>query len=292
MKRFGYGFTIINNILLIIKTHIKVFLLIMPKTKHTYWFIFQKDTLVLLAKPDPHRLSLEDFIPVLKPYFIRQLKLEIVEQEAYCAEISGEAELPEDLVLVPLRKAFEELDNDWYATLVKAYSVINWDKNHQFCGHCSNPTQPRLGVFERVCSVCGLSVYPRISPSVIVLIKKEDHVLMARSPHFPPGVFGLIAGFVEVGESLEETVHREVMEEVGITIKNLRYFDSQPWPFPDSLMVGFIADYASGELKIDRYEIEEAGWYRYDELPIRRPSSVTIARRLIEHFLAEMAQKH
>ena len=114
---------------------------------------------------------------------------------------------------------------------------------------------------------------------------------MARSPHFAPGVFGLIAGFVEIGESLEEAVFREVKEEVSLDIKNIRYFTSQPWPFPDSLMVGFIADYAGGDIQIDHREIESAGWYRYDHLPGRPSSGISIASKLLEHFIRGQKRK-
>ena len=114
---------------------------------------------------------------------------------------------------------------------------------------------------------------------------------MSRSPHFPPGRYGLIAGFVEAGESIEAAAYREVEEEVGIKIKNLRYFGSQSWPFPDSLMIAFIAEYASGELIIDHNEIEDAGWYRYDNLPGKPSSSVSIAKKLIEHYIEEQIKK-
>jgi NAD+ diphosphatase len=119
------------------------------------------------------------------------------------------------------------------------------------------------------------------------LIHRDDQILMARSPHFPPGVYGLIAGFVEAGESVEEAVHREVKEEVGLAIKNLRYFGSQAWPFPDSLMIGFFAEYESGDLLIDHSEIEEAGWYHYDQLPGHPSVTISIAYKLIKAFIAE-----
>lgn len=112
---------------------------------------------------------------------------------------------------------------------------------------------------------------------------------MARSPHFLPGIYGLIAGFVETGESIEETVHREVAEEVGIKIKNLSYFGSQPWPFPDSLMIAFMAEYESGEIIIDKNEIEEAGWYRYDDLPGRPSMSFSIASTMLDNFINHCA---
>jgi NAD+ diphosphatase len=205
----------------------------------------------------------------------------------YCAEIDSSIDIPDDLIPTPLRQCFEILGMDWYVATAKAISVITWDKNHQYCGRCGNPTIYKSGTFERICNQCSLSFYPRISPSMIVLIKNEDKILMSRSPHFAPGAYGLIAGFLEVGESIEDAVHREVQEEVGLKIKNLRYFGSQSWPFPDSLMIGFTADYDSGDIVLDTNEIESADWYRYDQLPGGPSVSVSIARKLIDHFIAE-----
>ena len=127
--------------------------------------------------------------------------------------------------------------------------------------------------------------YPRLSPAVIVLVKRENEVLLARSPGFPEGMYSVLAGFVEPGESIEETIGREVREEVGIEVENLRYFGSQPWPFPNSLMIGFTTNYAGGELRIEPAEIEDAGWYRVDSLP-KLPPKVSIARAMIDSFTA------
>ena len=126
---------------------------------------------------------------------------------------------------------------------------------------------------------------------MIVLIHQDDHLLMARSAHFPPGVYGLIAGFVEAGESIEEAVHREVKEEVGLTIKSLVYCGSQPWPFPDSLMMAFTADYEAGEITMDQVEIEDAGWYKYDKLPGLPSMALSIAMKLIDDFVRVAGNK-
>ncbi|VVC77266.1 NADH pyrophosphatase [Aquicella siphonis] len=256
-----------------------------------YWFIFQNDRLLLMKNSVPARFPDLHWLSRFKPDFLRQYKLGIFNTiDCFCAELDARAALPDEVEPVPLRKAFEILGNDWYAAAAKAYSVINWDKNHQYCGRCGHATRHKPGTFERVCDTCGLSLYPRISPSIIVLIQKDDKILMSRSPHFPPGAFGLIAGFVEVGESIEDAVHREVKEKVDIQIKNLRYFGSQSWPFPDSLMIGFTAEYASGDIHIDRQEIEAADWYRYDNLPGRPSSSISIAKKLIDYFIAKQSQ--
>jgi NAD+ diphosphatase len=134
------------------------------------------------------------------------------------------------------------------------------------------------------CPGCGFLSFPRISPAVIVLVEKENRVLLARVKRFTTELYSVLAGFVEPGETLEETVRREVEEEVGIKVKNLRYFGSQPWPFPDSLMIGFTADYESGEIKIDETEIADAGWYDPDRLPTI-PGKISIARELIDWFV-------
>jgi NAD+ diphosphatase len=266
-----------------------------PRQTNTedHWFIIHEDKILLLRHSSslsvPQAADVVDLTPFLtRIYDIGQFN----DRPCHCAELTSTAQLPENFELLPLRKALETLGAAWYGAATKAYSVINWDRNHQYCGHCNHITAHKPGLFERTCTNCGLAFYPRISPSVIVLIQRGEELLMARGPHFMPGVYGLIAGFVEVGESLEAAVHREVKEEVDLQIKNLRYFCSQPWPFPDSLMVGFTAEYAAGEINIDKNEIEAAGWYRYDNLPGKPSVSLSIARKLIDYFVAQQSALH
>lgn len=263
-----------------------------PADQATQWFIFQNNNLLVIKEGSVYTLPAECLMTAMQPHLIRQHAFgEFNDKACFCAEIDEKASLPAAVEAVSLRSAFNLLSNDWYKPAVKAFSIINWDRNHQFCSRCSHFTVHKIGSFERICSACGLAFYPRISPCMIVLIKKDDHVLMARSPYFVKGVYGLIAGFIEAGESIEEAVHREVKEEVNINIKNLQYFGSQPWPFPDSLMIGFTADYASGDIMIDNKEIEAADWYRFDKLPGRPTVSISIASQLIEHFVAEQKGK-
>lgn len=176
-----------------------------------------------------------------------------------------------------------------FDALAKGIVCITWDKNHQFCGRCGQKTTRIWPHYELKCQSCEQSYYPRISPAVVVLIRREDKILMARSPHFDPGVYALIAGFVEGGETLESAVHREVFEEVGIRIQNLSYYGSQPWPFPDALMVGFIAEYLSGEIQVNTQELESAGWYAYDALPGLPAWSMSITSNMIQTFLDQHA---
>jgi NAD+ diphosphatase len=252
--------------------------------RQTSWFIFQNDSLLLLKKDNTLPGDIEP--ACMGQPFLRCFSLGRFNNiDYYTAEISQEISISDTLHARPLRQALSFFNNDDYGLVVKAYSVINWDKNHRFCSRCGLLTVQQPNAFERLCTSCGLSFFPRISPSIIVLIKRDDHLLMARSPHFPLGVYGLIAGFVDVGESLEEAVHREVKEEVGLKIKNLVYWGSQPWPFPDSLMLAFTADYASGEIVMDKDEIEDAGWYKYNNLPGLPSVSLSISMQLIEDFI-------
>lgn len=265
----------------------------MAETKRHYWLIFQQDRLLLLAAPNETPFPNQTVIQALKPHFLRQHLL--AEEETliiHCAEVPETLELTPDFNPLPLRRALETIGDDWYVLAAKAYSIIHWDKNHRYCGRCGQATTHPTPSFERVCPNCSLTFYPRISPSIIVLIQKGDEVLMARSAHFMPGVYGFIAGFVEAGESIEATVHREVMEEVGIRIKNLKYFGSQAWPFPDSLMMAFFADYDSGDIRIDYRELEDAGWYHYQQLPGRPSSNLSIASKLLDHYLKEKTHGH
>lgn len=204
--------------------------------------------------------------------------------DCYAADV---AYLPEILAgeAVPLRAIFGLAGDQAFALAGRAVQLLDWQAQHRFCGQCGAPTARQAGEHAMACPDCGLVVYPRISPAVMVLVQDGGRLLLARSPRFKPGVFSALAGFVEPGETLEACAAREVREEVGVEIANLRYFASQPWPFPNSLMVAFFADYAGGEILPDPVEIEAAGWFTAETLPVL-PDPVSISRRLIEAGLA------
>ncbi|MDR0576745.1 MAG: NAD(+) diphosphatase [Candidatus Accumulibacter sp.] len=181
----------------------------------------------------------------------------------------------------PLRPLYGLAGAEAFALAGRASELLDWQKNHRFCGHCGAPTAKKPGEFAMTCPACGLLAYPRISPAVMVLVERGDELLLARSPHFKPGVFSALAGFVEAGESVEQCAVREVREEVRVEIANLRYFQTQPWPFPNSLMIAFFADYAGGDITPDPVEIEAAAWFPRHALP-PLPDQASIARRLID----------
>jgi NAD+ diphosphatase len=180
-----------------------------------------------------------------------------------------------------LRALFQLGGAELFALAGRATQLLDWQNRHRFCGQCGTPTLMKTGENAKQCPNCGLLAYPRISPAVMVLVRDGNKLLLARSPHFKPGVFSALAGFVEPGETLEECAIREVREEVGIEIARLRYFDSQPWPFPNSLMIAFFADYAGGTIKPDPSEIEAADWFALDALPLL-PEPISISRQLID----------
>ncbi|WP_319578288.1 NAD(+) diphosphatase [uncultured Methanospirillum sp.] len=145
-----------------------------------------------------------------------------------------------------------------------AVQILDFYRSTAFCGVYGTKTNPVATERARICPSCSRIVYPRISPAIIILIKMGDEILLAHSPRFPSGFYSVIVGFNEPGENLEQTVRREVSEEVGIMVQNIRYFGSEPWPFPDSFMIGFVADYAEGEISVDKQEIDNAGWFTRD----------------------------
>ena len=180
--------------------------------------------------------------------------------------------------------------NDDYETFSRAsrgLQLVDWDRNHRFCGTCGAQTQRGDAEWVRFCPECDHRVYPRLSPSVIMAIRKGDSILLAQRPQATSGYFTVLAGFVEPGESAEHAVRREVWEEAQLEITNLRYFESQPWPFPGQLLFGFLADYQSGELVPDESELLNADWFDYRNLP-EHPRMNTIAGRLIAQTVAEI----
>ena len=209
--------------------------------------------------------------------------------DCWAAEFAAGAAAPAGTSWEGLRPLFSVLDDDHFALAGRALQLLEWDRNHQFCGRCGTPTEARREERVRVCPACKLSAYPRVAPAVMALVKKRNRILLARSPHFPPGMYSALAGFVEPGESLEQCLAREIAEEVGVQIRNSRYFASQPWPFPHSLMIAFVAEWAGGEIRPQAGEIEAASWFEVLQLP-KLPSRISIARRLIDAVCQEIKE--
>jgi NAD+ diphosphatase len=259
------------------------------QTSDTWWFIFsgyrllveianEKATIPAAEKPED--LGVE----VNRTLYLGSFR----GHPCYAAEGAFHGEISSGATFQELRSLFHNLEDGLFGIALTAVHLIEWDKKYQFCSRCRGELKSRTDLRAKECLACGLLEFPRISPAIIVLIEKGDAVLLAHSARFPGDWFSVIAGFVEPGESLEEAVHREVKEETGITVKNIAYFGSQPWPFPDSLMIGFTAEHESGEIRIDGEEIVEARWFKAGSLP-NVPGKLSIARELIDWFVKKHA---
>jgi NAD+ diphosphatase len=206
---------------------------------------------------------------------------------ARAAAIDETATLGPGLEVLNVRHLYGAADESIFAMAGRATQVVEWATTHRYCGRCATPTERVASERCARCPACGLLAYPRITPAIIVLVRRGDEALLAHNSRAPAGWFSTLAGFVEIGESLEETLAREVREEVGVEVRAICYFGSQPWPFPHSLMVGFNADFAGGEIRVDGVEIVEARWFRFDALP-PVPPRLSIARQLIDAWVDDV----
>ena len=204
-------------------------------------------------------------------------------EEAGSLEVLGFSKddiAPEGYVKMPIRESFALMDTEEVFHLARAKALLEWRANTKFCGRCGKPLEEHAQLTARICPECGNLIFPRIEPCIIVLVHKDDRILLARHVQRNQDIYACIAGFMEAGESAEHAVAREIKEETGITVKNIRYFGSQSWPFPSQLMLGFTAEYESGDMTLQEDEIADARWFRRDECPAS-PAPGSIAYRLI-----------
>ncbi|GAB6906359.1 NADH pyrophosphatase [Desulfosarcina cetonica] len=253
------------------------------------WFIFEKSKLLVSRDngtcgiPEARRLAADGIVPA------RQIFLGYLGDSAcYAAELEPDTTPPAPYAWMDLRALMNTIGDELFWIAGRANHLMDWDRSHRFCGRCGQPTVDKPDERAKHCPACGLINYPRLSPAVIVAVLKGDRLLLARNKRFRGAFYSVLAGFVEPGETLEQCVMREIREEVGIAVKNIRYFGSQPWPFPNSLMVGFVADYAGGEITVDNVELMEAAWFTATDLP-QVPPRISIARQLIDWFVDRQA---
>jgi NAD+ diphosphatase len=205
-----------------------------------------------------------------------------------CFAVSAEGRPAEGFAQVGLRALLGRTAQSLFYLAGRAHQVVEWYDTHRFCGRCGTEMEDHMSDRARECPRCRLINYPRLSPSIIVLVTKGDEMLLARNAAWPNGMYSTLAGFVEPGESIEQTVHREVYEEVGLRVGELKYFGSQSWPFPNSLMLGFHAQYESGDIVCQPEEIADAQWFRADNLP-QVPPRTAISGWLIQEFIEQRA---
>jgi NAD+ diphosphatase len=254
------------------------------KKAEDLWILFFNNNILVkkendnIALPTYNDINKLDIKPELYHYLGRFRNI-----SCYSAKLDKGSISPQ-YSFIDLRSLGSLIEQQLFLVCGKAKQILEWDDTNRYCGRCGTKVEKHPTERAKVCPECGLLFYPKITPAIIVLVTKGDEILLAHNNNFPQGLHSVIAGFVEAGETLEQCVKREVYEETAIMIKNIKYFTSQPWPFPNSLMVAFTAEYESGDIQVDGIEIGYAGWYKYDSLPLI-PSGISVARKLINNFM-------
>jgi len=277
-----------------------------PHADAAHWFAFCGDRLLVEVGP-PSARATDDLRVPSRPQWVklpfgasagvnadplRRLYLgRLGQAHCFAVEFPEGTQPPRGSSWENLRTLFSVLDDALFGIAGRALQIVDWDRTHQFCGRCGTPTEHKQDERVRVCPSCRLSAYPRVAPAIMALIRRGREVLLGRGPHFPRGMYSALAGFAGPGESLEQCLAREVAEEVNVSVGNIRYFASQPWPFPHSLMIAFVCDWTGGEIRPDPSEIEDAAWFDVFQLP-KLPSKISIARALIDSVTEEMRRAH
>ncbi len=250
-------------------------------TTNTKYFVFCQSDLVLEKVADGYQIPNEQ--PVETKPWTTVMDIDGVKAYRIDTPIIGS----DRYEMCPLRQSYYKLPQADYLKAGKCQELLYWDQNTKFCGVCGGPMRFDTPISKK-CEHCGKELWPSLAIAIIVLIRKGNEVLLVHANSFRDNHYGLVAGFVETGETLEEAVYREVMEETGLHITNLRYFGSQPWPYPCGLMVGFTADYDHGKIHLQRSELSKGSWFDRDHLP-HIPEKLSIARQLIDAWLEEEA---
>lgn len=250
----------------------------------SYWFVFCKESLLVRMLSDGRaEVPVQEKSPVaLAEWHVVREFSELDGLPCRVVQIDNPI-LPEGYELVGLRASYALLPLPVYLKAGKGAEILYWDRNTRFCGVCGGPMKFHTVISKR-CAHCGKEVWPQLATAIIVLIRRDDQILLVHAHNFKGSFYGLVAGFVETGETLEECVEREVMEETGLSVTNIRYFGSQPWPYPCGLMIGFYADYVGGEIHLQRKELASGGWFDRDNLP-EIPAKLSMARMLIDAWL-------
>ena len=257
------------------------------KSANSLYFIFKNHKLLIKKDKEGNHVipSANNFKEInLKPEELLYIG-NYEGQDCFSGELDDEEELTDNLLPFELRETYSLIALEFFRIAGYAFGVMTWNRNSRYCKRCGSKLENMKEELAKICPECKLITYPVICPAVIVAVTKNDTILLARAKRFRGNLYSVLAGFVEIGENIEYCIQREVKEEVGIEIKNIKYFGSQSWPFPNSLMIAFTAEYNKGEISIDKEEILDAGWFKADKLPLI-PEKPSIARDLIDWFIS------
>ena len=255
------------------------------KVNNCYCFLFNKNEIIFKEHNNFPEFLLTSEAEELGINISRMIYIGSEDDNEYYAANINEKDNIQDYSIKELRQLYGEVCESIFFLALRGLHFVNWLSKTNYCSNCGNKVQVEHKKTYIECSNCGNLMYSFINPCIIVAVLKEDKILLARSPHFMPNMYSLISGYVEAGEFIDTAVKREVKEEVGIEIKNIKYLSSYPWPFSNSLMLGFIAEYESGEIVVDNNEIEAAEWFSLDNLPNLPSSKLSYARMIIDYLL-------
>lgn len=254
-----------------------------PET--AWWFIFYKDQVLLEKKENSYTIPFRTEAPIVHNGHTVH---ELTSLDGYaCKTVTIDVPIEENdqYKMVELRGTYDYIPRRLFHVAGKAREILHWDKTSSYCPVCGAQTQQFMPIAKK-CPECAYEMFPSISTAILALVRKEDAILLVRAHNFRGTFHGLVAGFLETGETLEQCVKREVCEETGLTIDNVTYFGNQPWPFPSGLMVGFVADYVSGEIRLQDEELSEAAFYTKDNLP-ELPRRLSLARKMIDWWIEQ-----
>ncbi len=256
----------------------------MNREEKRFWFVFCNDQLLIEKTEEGYRVPYQKETPIKVPEWTRIHELALFDGETFCAySIDKPVTEHEHYTMIGLRASFDLLPRAMYLMAGKAQEIIFWDKNNRYCAACGMPMKFHTAI-SKCCTGCGKEIWPTVSTAIIVLVRKGKEILLVHARNFRGDYYGLVAGFVETGETLEECVQREVLEETGLRVQNIRYFGSQPWPYPCGLMVGFTADYESGNIQLQTSELSAGKFFTKENLP-DIPGKMSMARMLIDDWL-------
>lgn len=249
-----------------------------------YWFIFYQADLLLEKDSEEYTIPFCEEPPVALRAWTNVMDITPMEDgtEVKAFMVSEPIANDSHYEMCPLRQSFYKLSTELYLKAGKCRELLYWDQHTKYCGICGGDMKMSSEISKK-CENCGSEVWPQLATAIIVLVHKGDELLLVHAKNFKSDFYGLVAGFVETGETLEEAAHREVLEETNIHIKNLQYFGSQPWPYPCGLMVGFIAEYDGGDIQLQASEISKGNWFHKDSLP-QIPERMSIARQIIDFW--------
>ncbi|WP_321480913.1 NAD(+) diphosphatase [uncultured Bacteroides sp.] len=255
-------------------------------TEQVQWLVFFNDQILIEKRQETFTLP-QGIKPPVEPEKETIIHSMTTPKGVVCKAftIDHEFEENERFFMTGLRASYDCLPYSQYQAAGKAHEIIHWDKNSNFCPACGTPTEKREPIMKK-CPKCGNELYPAISTAILALVRKENSILLVHALNFRGTFNSLVAGFLETGETLEECVAREVLEETGLKVKNITYFGNQPWPYPSGLMVGFIADYESGEIELQKEELSSGAFYAVDNLP-EIPRKMSLARKMIDWWIEE-----